>query len=565
VLIVHFKAFKFKVILILTIIVSVSFITLFKISASRANQVELYKTQKIFLSETKTYPNKLWVENPTFSNTITPWYSSKDGDPSDVLASNSTNQANFEILGEKYDYDFYSDLTQDSNWNKSKNPNFPAYPDTAIINASGACVSHYWDESADQSVAVNWNRILTMPVNMSDYVITSANLTAIFNATVQATPSIDDNYPNEFTGAIDVLSDSGVDTNPTGGYFQGSTGDYVRFYVWISDPANNSVFEVAYNQTTNLGQDSPLIDHLDDTVMVTIPENIFIFYLTTVLGYDFNNFRISIGMRIWCEDNFGQDADNWQLLIIKSVNLKFTYEKNIDQFTSLSWNQDLKVINGTNVQITDASLNFQYKIDGNWTDASQNSQIRIFFNDRKYEQAISLIDYIYSPNFQDASANGFNIVSKILPYEAFTLSIRVFLAEDFRLDHNITISITNVYLYISYTETFPDFIPEPWFFAGLFIIAAIAAIATVGYLIAYQTYLKYPVPVRKVRKYRKTLLNEKDPSVSIFERKRSFNRLYQKELDKTAKSLSGAPVDGKIVQDKVLGKGPTNPKNIKNP
>ncbi|MHA1670032.1 MAG: hypothetical protein ACTSV5_05565 [Promethearchaeota archaeon] len=392
-----------------------------------------------------------WLDNPTFETPITPWYNTTEGDVSDINASTDFNQANYNVLGEKNEYEFYSDLTQDSNWNKSKNPNFPAYPDTAIINASGACVSHYWDESADQSVAVNWNRILNMPVNMSDYVITSANLTAIFNATVQATPSIDDNYPNEFTGAIDVLSDSGVDTNPTGGYFQGSTGDYVRFYVWISDPANTSIFEVAYYQTLNLGQDSPLIDHLGDTVMVTVPENILIFYLTSVLNYNFKNFRISIGMRIWCEDNFAQDADNWQLLILKSVNLTCAYEKKINQFTSLAWNQIGNTISGSNIDIKNATLNFKYKIDKAWTDKSPNSEIRIFVNNNQFAETIKLSKA--NSTFQDCKVGGFDVTNLILKNVNITLSIEVYIADTLSLDQKYTISIDNASLLISYTKT----------------------------------------------------------------------------------------------------------------
>jgi len=392
-----------------------------------------------------------WLDNPTFETPIEPWYNTTEGDISDINATVDSNQANYEVLGEKNEYEFYSDLTQDSNWNKSKNPNFPAYPDTSVINASGACVSHYWDESADQSVAVNWNRMLTMPINMSDYFITSANLTAIFNATVQATPSIDDNYPNEFTGAIDVMSDSGVDTNPTGGYFQGSTGDYVRFYVWISDPANDSIFEIAYNQTADLGQDSPLIDHLDDTVMVTIPKNVLIFYLTSVLSYNFEDFRILIGMRIWCEDNFGQDADNWQLLIIKSVNLTFTYEKKINQFTSLAWSQVGDKISGSNIDINNATLNFKYKIDQNWTNKSPNSEIRIFINNNQYAETIKLS--IANSTFQDGKVGGFDVTNLILKNVNITLSIEVYIADTFPLDPKYTISIDNASLVISYTET----------------------------------------------------------------------------------------------------------------
>ena len=170
------------------------------------------------------------------------------------------------------------------------------------------------------------------------------------------------------------------------------------------------------------------------------------------------------------------------------------------------------------------------------------------------EQTISLIDYIYSPSFQEAKSGGFDITSKILPYENFTLSIQVFLAEDFGLDSNRTISITEVYLYISYIETFSDIFSEPWIFTGLFIIAVFAATALGGYLIAYQSYLKYPVPVRKVRKYRKTLSSDKTPGVGIVSQKTSFSKHYHAELKKTDKFLKGAPLNGKIVRDKLIGK-----------
>ncbi|MFX1558772.1 MAG: hypothetical protein ACFFC9_16080, partial [Promethearchaeota archaeon] len=86
------------------------------------------------------------------------------------------------------------------------------------------------------------------------------------------------------------------------------------------------------------------------------------------------------------------------------------------------------------------------------------------------------------------------------------------------------------------------------------IIALIAAITAASYLIAYQTYLKYPVPVRKVRKYRKTLPRVKDPSVSIISRERAFDRKFKKEVDKSSKFLKGIPVDGKILREKMLEK-----------
>ena len=90
--------------------------------------------------------------------------------------------------------------------------------------------------------------------------------------------------------------------------------------------------------------------------------------------------------------------------------------------------------------------------------------IRNHINERKFEQTVSLIDYVYSSSFQEARSGGYNIEEILLPYENFTLSIQVFLAEDFELDNDITISITDVYLYVSYTETFPDPVSESFLF-----------------------------------------------------------------------------------------------------
>jgi len=238
------------------------------------------------------------LEDPSFDSPIGCWNISVEGDYTDVNATNSNGVANFEILGDKREYNFYSDLTQDWNWSASINPNFPALPDNYDITSSGACVSHYWDEGADQSVAVNWNRTLQMPGNLSDYIITSANITAIFNASVQASPSLDDDPGGgeHFTGAIDVLSDDGIDQDPLQP-FQASTGDFVRFYVLISDTENNNSFEVAHYQTWELGQDDPEINHLNDTVMVTVPEDTLVFYLTSVLGQDFISFLSNLCFR----------------------------------------------------------------------------------------------------------------------------------------------------------------------------------------------------------------------------------------------------------------------------
>ncbi len=415
--------------------------------------------------ETQTVYNEQLILDPSFNENegSTPWNNNSEGDISDVDINIGGGSAIITVVGDQGTFSLVSNPPF-SGWTATQNPNFPSFPDTYELNASGASVSHYWEEGADQSVAANWDRNVSLPVNMSDYVITSASLEATVNASVQATPSKDDNNGSgpvdQFTGAIDVMSDSNVDQNSTGGYFQGATGDYVRFYVWISDTEKNNVFEVAHNQTYNLGQDSPIISTMGDTLMVSIPEETLIFYLTSVLSHDYQNFTVTIGMRIWCEDNFAQDADNWELLIIKSVNLTFNYIKKIDQFNSISLTQtsnailssDYDVQNSTVlIGIDEATLNFKYKVDQNWSDYSPNSEFRIYVNNTKLSETLKLTEG--NSTWQNATVGGFDVSSLVFIDNNISLSLEVYLADEFLLDENSTIWIDDVYLNVSFTVT----------------------------------------------------------------------------------------------------------------
>jgi len=376
-----------------------------------------------------------------------------------------------------------------------------------------------------------------MPVNMSDYIITSASVQATFNATVTVSP-----YN---TGGIDTPGDPG-DTP-----LQFSTGDYARFYVLISDPDNTYEYEVAYNQTINLGQDSPAVPSYPDTLMVPVPQEVLIAYLTAIFKENNFNFTITLGIDIYCEDNeSGLDRDRWDSLIIRSLNFIFAYRKKIDQFTSVSWNQVGESISGPNKLIIGGNLQFEYKIDQDWTSSSPNSELRVLINNNLHSETIKLSRA--TDSFQEAKIGGYDVTPLILKDVNISLSIQVYLADEFGLENLITVSITNATLLISYIETFSD--PEPWIFTGLFIISIIGAGVLAAYLIAYQTYLKYPVPVRKVRKYRKTLSVDKTPGVGIVSQKTSFSKNYHSVLKKTDKFLKGAPMNGKILRDKLLDK-----------
>jgi hypothetical protein len=401
-----------------------------------------------------------WLENPTFEDPIEPtWYSKAEGDISDVKATAGGGHANLSVVGDSGEMRIDEQLN-DIDWISFNNPDFPISPDTNGSNSAGLYISHEWNESVDQTrntPSIHWKRNITMPINMSDYIITSASLEALFNATVTAKGS---NPSQPHIGGIERPGDYTEGRRPWDPFneTQFGIGDFATFYVLISDINNNNSFQVAINKTSDLGQDSPEVNNYPDTLMDTIPEEILISYLTSVLENNNFNFTITLGIDIYCEDNeYNVDVDTWDLLTIRSFNLTFTYKKKIDQFTSVSWNQDgdkISEISNDTVIINEAKLNFKYKIDDNWTESSQNSEIRAFINNNKLTETIKLSKANLS--YQVAKIGGFDITS-LIPYnQKINLSIQVYLADEFRLENNRTISIDEVYLNITYTIIFSD-------------------------------------------------------------------------------------------------------------
>jgi len=382
---------------------------------------------------------KEWIQNGDF-NSQENWTVAKGelGDPTDVDASISNGEANYQVLGEIDTFSFVTDPPQSSDWRDIYNPDYPAYPDSHGINAEGCWFQHQFTESplsSDQMASVHWEHKITTSVNMSDYVITSASLNAVFNATV------DEN--------IECPGDQAD---------YSTTYDWARFYVLISNE-NNVSYEVAYYQMNDLGVgDTPGNKHDKiNTNMLTIPEESLILFLTSVLSYDYRNFNITLGIKVWCEDNRGIETDDWDYLLINKFNLTFTYEKKIDQLTSISWNQvgdkpsDISI---NPIVINAAILNFQYKINDTWPSVSPNSELRILINDIPHSETVKLSEGIIT--FKDAKTGGFDVTSLINKDKNVNLSLQVYLADQIELDRIINISIDDVSLNITYTEDVPD-------------------------------------------------------------------------------------------------------------
>ncbi len=497
-----------------------------------------------------TSKQKDWIESDFSSQDS--WFSEIEGDESDISASISQGYANYVIIGDSGIANIDSPLS-DMDWTYFNNPEFPIEPEFHGINSAGCYVSHTWDEGEDQTLntpSMHWKRNITMPVNMSDYEITSVSLEVIFNATVTAVG------PNPLQPHIYGIERPGdyTESNPPS-VPQFGIGDSATFYILISDVENNNVYQVAINKTTDLGQDDPEVNNYTDTPLNVIPEELLISYLTSVLENDNFNFTITLGIDIYCEDNeYNVDIDVWDLLIIRSFNLTFTFEKRIDKLTTISWSQTGDKV-PRKAQITDASLNFTYSINQTWPETlSPNTEMKILVNDNPYRRTIKLNRF--TTIFQEERINDSDFTSLFQRNVNITLSLQLFLADTFALNRNITISIDDVYLKITYIVVTLEFYQEPWFFMLLLIIASIIGACIGGYLIAYYKVLRYPRPVRKVRKFRKTLRKTNAPSTPIMDRERAFKGTYKRELSAVATIAKVSPAIQKTIPDKLKATGP---------
>ncbi len=435
------KSWKFSIIFLVLILNLLIFSQFMNLNSFNSSKNE--KLGKVRASGQDSYTEQ-WLNNTSFDAPLyPPWYSKIEGDLSDVDATSGLDYANFDIIGDSGILTI-DDPLNDGNWIPFNNPKFPISPQNNWSNSEGLWVSHTWDEDVDQTLntpSIHWKRnITTFPINMSDYIITSASLEVNFSAIVTTTP----------------LGGGGIDT-PRDGIAQFGIGDSVTFYVLISDLENENIYQVAYNKTRYLGQDSPAISSYTDIPLEVIPEEILISYLTSVLEGDGVNFSITLGIDIYCEDNVpGGDEDNWNSLTLRVFNLTFTYEKKIDQFNSVSWNQDadnISELSNDPFIIDEAIINFKYKINDTWPISYPNSEIRVLISDNLHTETIKLSTATLS--FQEAKLGGFDVTSLIT--DDVNLSIQLFMADDnIGLNRPISISIDNVTLDITYTVIFPD-------------------------------------------------------------------------------------------------------------
>ena len=419
-------------------------------------------------SSAETVYNQEWLNNNGFS-TQDEWFYNKgaQGDNSTTDANISGGSANYIVVGEDSSFSLTAGEVNSSSWYGwgIYNNNDFLLPDVAEINSTGCYVYHFLDEGEGGGAgqvhnfpSVHFRKNVSLPDDMSDYEITSASLDVVYNASVDYTVDtpLDVNNPAEIT-------------YPPGF----AIGDSATFYVEISDLARTYSFRIAENKTKYLGQWNsssayPSILNITDTLLETVSEQDLITALNLALEKDsgHSDFTITIGIDIYCEDNKaagGGDQDKWDALIIKSCNLTLGYERIVDQFSSISWSQIGNTISGSNIHISDANLRFRYRIDQDWPSSlSPFSEIKIIINNNQHPETVKLSSATTS--WQDAKVGGFDVTNLILKDVNISVSLQVFIANTFSLSNNITISIDDVYLNITYVKTFADYETESQLF-----------------------------------------------------------------------------------------------------
>jgi hypothetical protein len=384
-----------------------------------------------------------WLDNPTFETPIDPWYNTTQGDDTDVNFSTSQDQANYIINGEKFKKEIILNSTTQTEWRAFNRTELVILPNLGYGDGDGVYLGHDWNEDSGgqpyNTPRMHWRINVSMP-DMSDYIITSASFNAVINATVNQD--------------IDTPGDTQARWSPDRTLNQWVIYDYAQFYVEISDLDINELntYRIAFNQTRTLGNELTTNYEMEGYIDIKTIQAI-IDAINNVLAVDpgHNNFTIVLGIYIYSEDNYGgNDRDQWEDLRFKSLNLTFTYEKKIDQNTEASWNQVGNKISGSNIDIVNATLNFKYKIDTNWTISSPNSEFRVYINNRVHTETVKLSNT--KTSFQDIKVGGFDVTSLILKDINISLSIQVYLADTFALNQTFVLSIDNASLLITYRE-----------------------------------------------------------------------------------------------------------------
>ncbi|MFX1449769.1 MAG: hypothetical protein ACFFCM_02930 [Promethearchaeota archaeon] len=516
-----------------------------------------FKNFNIYSNDYKV--TKQWLKDPSFSFNISQNWTSKIGgeDPTDMDLTEDTGFVNYVIVGDSRTENTVNNTPLKNDWIMMRDPDHPTFPNDTTsepdeiaycwIDEFGAFANNSWNEEAGepdeqlgQDPSVLWKRNITLPVNITDYKITSASLLTIINASPRS--NIEESNEGEYKGR----------------------GDYIRFFIRISDLTGNLTYKIA--NYLHAGRSS-----LSDIPMNNVTEKDLKFFLTSVLKNNGYTFTITMGINFWCEDNENADVDEWAYAYIKTLDLKFSYQKNIDQFTYGYWNQTSDKLNvpGKNFTIDKAKLYFQYKIDSLWPTESPNSEFIIKVNNNIHSETVKLSTA--TQTFKEAKDNGFDVTNLVVKYANVSFLLEFNIADTFNLSTNRTISIDNVRLDITITvfeqkgkRSYPPLIfptGEDW--SWLIILLSILLTIIMLTQGVYTFYVKRPPMIRKIRKLKKRIKknNLKNP-VQVEKRTTIIQRVLSYKLKSSHLGYTLKPLKPKV-EKKLKQKKRTNDGKLK--
>ncbi|NVM01655.1 MAG: hypothetical protein HWN67_04940, partial [Candidatus Helarchaeota archaeon] len=178
----------------------------------------------------------------------------------------------------------------------------------------------------------------------------------------------------------------------------------------------------------------------------------------------------------------------------------------------------------------------------------EDFKLTIELNDLDFGGKVEDADVTYSSELGDGDLEEvddgiYEVTFENVPEGSYTIEISVF-KEGGEYDFED--------LEITLTARRPE--GESLLFLILLIIAIVVTVSLASYFVYYKKVLRYPKPVRKVRKYRRSLKKKEAPKIDIISREKAFKDLFSEEVGKTPKPLKSKVSEEKVLISKIVEK-----------
>ncbi|MFX1275787.1 MAG: hypothetical protein ACFFAT_12150 [Promethearchaeota archaeon] len=167
----------------------------------------------------------------------------------------------------------------------------------------------------------------------------------------------------------------------------------------------------------------------------------------------------------------------------------------------------------------------------------QSVKIELYLNDTYFNQPIVGADVSYKWRFTDdyvqMTDNGdgtYEVILGVLAADVYTIDIRVDAGFNYEIERE-------EYTVVVKLSTQDEFLLN--LVRILIIVGVVGTIGFSSYIYAYQKVLKYPKPVRKVRKFKSKLRKKGGVSTDFVPREKSFEESFKNNLGITGKSIKG--------------------------